>query len=258
MLASTSAFAVDVPQGPGPIPLAGDSNAGGVILAAWDEVRGISVTQYLNLRMDQIQVGQLTPNDGLVLDFGIVNLSAFGGNTSGVIYNVEAGDYFGDNPSLWQVSFTGGLDQQTVGGSNGDGTANALGNLNTFQRFVNGACGTTVPCVATTASDPQYAGGLSHGHTGGGGNLPFDTTGAIGSALSFWTLTSTSDLGGDPATLTRYENANGIGQWLLGTDGHLTYSIASSPVPLPAAVWLLISGLGGLGIIGRRKNKAVA
>ena len=34
----------------------------------------------------------------------------------------------------------------------------------------------------------------------------------------------------------------------------LTYSVA--PVPLPAGVWLLLSGLAGLGVFGRRRAVA--
>jgi len=36
--------------------------------------------------------------------------------------------------------------------------------------------------------------------------------------------------------------------------GQVYRGVALAPVPLPPAVWMLLSGLGGLGIVARRKR----
>ncbi len=53
---------------------------------------------------------------------------------------------------------------------------------------------------------------------------------------------------GNPAT------KGALGNWTLASDGTLSYA-APSTVPLPAAVWLMFSGLAGLVGIGRRNAK---
>ncbi|HTW75840.1 MAG TPA: VPLPA-CTERM sorting domain-containing protein [Steroidobacteraceae bacterium] len=47
--------------------------------------------------------------------------------------------------------------------------------------------------------------------------------------------------------------------WLADHPGYsLEFSSNVSPVPLPAAAWLLLSGLGGLGAVARKKRKRAA
>lgn len=76
---------------------------------------------------------------------------------------------------------------------------------------------------------------------------------AVGSAVGFYNVVST---GRTSVSINQYANSNGAGFWFLSSTGDLTYNIAAgsaAPVPLPAAVWLLGSGLLGMAGIARRR-----
>jgi hypothetical protein len=78
---------------------------------------------------------------------------------------------------------------------------------------------------------------------------------APGTALTFEQILATNDgaKGSTPPTFTPIGNAAGAGVFTFSGDT-LTYTLAAAPaVPLPAAGWLVVSGLLGLVGIGRRR-----
>jgi hypothetical protein len=78
---------------------------------------------------------------------------------------------------------------------------------------------------------------------------------AVGNALNLVFYVAANNQASGISTATGVGASGGLGTFLLNANGLLTYNAGgASPVPLPPAGWLLISGLLGLLAVSRRRG----
>ena len=226
----------------------GGSNNGGLFVAAWDAVRGVSIIEYLGVNMDAF-LPATAEASGYSLEFGTLDSysSTFGTSVqSNIQYAVFAVDSSGVGNSGKRLMSTTGATAFSITNTGTSGTATnidtIIANVLANSSYNNGVN----PAVATSSAEADYAGNINWSSLLG---TSFNAT--VGTALNFFLASSTSNNPQAPATVDFYDNAGGFGKWLLSSAGVLTY--AAAPVPLPAAVWLLFSGLAGLGAVARRR-----
>jgi hypothetical protein len=139
-------------------------------------------------------------------------------------------------------------------------------NIDVLPHLNSVGCGVNASCVSNDPGIVGWPGGIDWADDFGANNV-VNAAGNIGSALNFF-LVQNAATGATTSTLSQTQRSvflqDGTGPrstWSLAADGSVNYvgtaGVQVDPIPVPAAVWLLGSGLLGLvGVARRRQTKA--
>lgn len=232
---------------------------GELLLVAFDDVRKVSVVQ--DLGGAYLEMWDNRSNGGFTKDFDLNPLfaSVFAtSNAADIQWSVYANNYgYADaegynEPARFSQGFmvTSNSANPTIDRSIGNDIShqNVLpilsGNTNGAMGFdgdyaINGA-------FAGNASNGLYAGTQAFYGTDLLGSVVFNTTALSTESAFFWALLTSQTSNGALAG-----SDNLIGSFSLDLAGD---NLHYSAVPVPAAVWLLASGLLGLGAVSRRRK----
>jgi hypothetical protein len=258
-LAATHAFAqVAVPPGaPYNGAMATGANASAFLtLFSTNDLTPFSYEYNLGLKFNDLLASNGMNTPGLTLTWNISGLSTAVPGTvaaTDLAFDVTATSQGAGNPNttagvyriLTTVDPTVTAAAITAAPTVSSDLAAVQSNSNTFITNLNAT--STNPRTTTTVADPTYA-NANYGITLN--QFGFNAGAGVSTALNFFQLTSGA--GNNSAIgISQY-----AGTWTINlAAGTLTYSVAGgAPVPLPAALWLLMSGLAGIGVVGRRKS----
>jgi hypothetical protein len=270
-LVSAAAFAAapgpTVTINPTDTPDAG--NNGSLMLFVFNSDTGRSSAFDLNLNISQISVADMTI-PGTQITFQPAG--GFLGNVTGNLkYTVVAADNLrvGVAANAGKGLYVTGNNFSAIPNDNaGIGGVGASANsVSSFQGNVFnadpslGGCLNVNPCSTAAADDSKFWGNDGTWLSPYNQSLSLGAYGQpwaqVGTSVGFWSLL----VGGTSnATQNLVKTQYTGGSWLLSSAGALTYTVTGgeTAVPLPAAAWLLASGLLGLGTVARRRRQLIA
>jgi hypothetical protein len=264
-LTTVSAHALTLPS-----PAQGTTNPSSttLVLSIWDPNQPTSnqASEVVNLGYSYAQLtGNLNPSAA-----GSPYTPASAPTGSGEVLQLDFGTISGLTDGLFPSADKGSLVYSVFATANGSGidytatslqtlSASAAGTVNThIGTLINNwpAGAGSVENLASSGSAVPTSAASSSGVVDGGfgvGGAGFALDGSVNSALNFYNISYSTHTVSSNTAIGGYFYLN-------SSTGDLTYNVAYTPptpsVPLPAAVWLLGSGLLGLAGIGRRKPLA--
>jgi hypothetical protein len=248
---------------------------GGVLVEAFDPLTGKSLTEYLGFNFSQFTPATAVTPTGGTNDFGVIGgqtlwNATFGSGSTADTNPIDFVVVSANNAVSGATSILTTLSPGTVPSSaiKNNSVANAaasfqgaVGLLTSGQQSTATQTAGANPAQTLATTDNGY-GVVTDLGTQWGGTFTNSAGTAGGGAVDFYEFTNngttgTGTSGNKVANAVQYQNANGAATWTLSATGDLVYAVpggsGGAPVPLPAAVWLLGSGLLGLAGIGRRR-----
>ena len=217
---------------------------GALLIAVWDGVKSVVIDLNRTTNTATSSTGATltsitTAGNTFTFDLSSI-LTAAGIQLSSANYMIFAADTVGGiGNSLRGLVST--VNTSTT--SPALASANVAGAANYVNSFVvaemNGTCAGAVSCAAATNADTQYWGADDVAFA----VAAWAADAAVGTQLQLFSFLNGSGTS-TTASATSYSA-------LLSSTGQLSISA----VPLPAAGWLLLSGLGGLAASGRRRRR---
>jgi hypothetical protein len=260
-LAAAIALAVSAPASAAIVTSGGN---GELFFNAWDPVSKSSYTRDLGVLMNDFVPGGIlgSTSSGYSLTFAADAtltswLSSVASNIGSVLWNIGAIDsvtperYLTTAGSIAATSF---VNSQLTAMDAANGFITPTNSLGTHPTLTNGSNTASEAANGNSA----YAGGGFWG-SNWGNKTPFSTAALVGESNFFWLLAQNGTSTLTSALKTQFGNADGASTWSFGSDGTLAFnSAAPAAIPVPAAVWLLGSGLLGLAGIARRRQMKLA
>jgi hypothetical protein len=250
------------------------SNNGELFLSVWNTTLQVSYTRDLGINLSNfLPSGAVAPvdngagvdyafgagptigagnvlNPGYNLTFGLDGTAASSTlatllGTAGTIWSVVGSENFGNDRML----FTSNAPSPTFAtGQLTTATGNVVSHLGGVNALQSGAADNTAN-GSSTATPPSiaYSGGTVFGSNIG--TFGFSTAASVGTAMNFWFANQTATT---TSTISQFDG----GQWLLASDGTLSWDVAqAAPIPEPGTWAMLAAGLAMIGGIARRRSQ---